>query len=45
MGSINFNEEQINEQWLSLDELKELYENEPDKLSVSLKITCEALFK
>jgi len=45
MGKVILNEEQINEQWLSEEELKEIYENYSDKLSSALRLTCKNLFK
>jgi 8-oxo-dGTP pyrophosphatase MutT (NUDIX family) len=41
---IKLNEEQINEQWLSPDELKDILTHHPEKLSNPLRITLENLF-
>ena len=45
MGKVVLNEEQINEQWLSQEELKEIYLNHPEKLSYPLSLSCQNLFK
>jgi isopentenyldiphosphate isomerase len=45
MGKISMNEEQINEQWLTENELKGIYLSNPDKLSYPLRLSCELLFK
>jgi 8-oxo-dGTP pyrophosphatase MutT (NUDIX family) len=44
MGKVVFNEEQTNEMWLSIDELKEIYSNDLQKLSYPLRLTCENIF-
>jgi 8-oxo-dGTP pyrophosphatase MutT (NUDIX family) len=43
-GPIKLNEEQTNEQWLSLKELNDIHTNHPEKLSNPLKMTLEKLF-
>lgn len=45
MGKVVLNEEQINEQWLSEEELKEIYLNHSEKLSYPLSLSCQELFK
>lgn len=45
MGNVVLNEEQTNEQWLSEEELKEIYRNHPDKLSFALRLSCKYLFE
>lgn len=45
MGPVKLNEEQINEQWLSEDELREIYNNHPEKLSYPLTLSCKKIFK
>jgi len=41
MGPICLNEEQVNELWLSEDELMALYAREPEKVSAPLAMTCK----
>ena len=41
MGPIVFNEEQLDEQWLSKEYLQDIYTNDPTKLSANLKLTLE----
>jgi isopentenyldiphosphate isomerase len=41
MGRIILNEEQINEQWLTKEELMNIYKNTPQKLSAPLKQSLE----
>ncbi|MBI2577227.1 MAG: NUDIX domain-containing protein [Candidatus Wildermuthbacteria bacterium] len=45
MGKLQLNEEQINEQWLSKEELGSIYLNNPKKFSYPLKLSCEEIFK
>lgn len=45
MGGVKLNDEQINEQWLSEQELHEIYVATPDKLSYPLRLSCEHIFK
>lgn len=45
MGKVALNEEQINEQWLSEEELKKLYMEQPEKISYPLRLSCEKIFK
>jgi isopentenyl-diphosphate Delta-isomerase len=40
MGKVALNEEQINEQWLSEEELKKIYNETPDKISYPLRLSC-----
>ena len=44
MGKVALNEEQINEQWLSEAELKQIYSVSPEKISYPLKLTCQKIF-
>jgi len=43
MGPIKFNEEQINEQWLSKKELKQIFDNNPDLIGGPFRITCKKI--
>lgn len=45
MGKIKLNEEQVNEQWLSEKELRDIFLNSIDYLSEPLKKTCVEIFK
>lgn len=45
MGQIKLNEEQVNEKWLSKEELKEIFRNTPEKISKPLQYTCREIFK
>ena len=45
MGPIVLNEEQINEQWLSEETLKQLYRSAPEKFSYPLQLSCRLIFK
>lgn len=45
MGEIRFNEEQGNEQWLSEQELREIYMSDPERLSYPLSLTCKFILK
>lgn len=44
MGKVKLNEEQINEQWIDEEELKEIYLNQPEKLSFPLTQSCKYIF-
>lgn len=44
MGEVTLNEEQTNEQWLSEEELKDVYLRTPDKISYPLRLSCEKIF-
>lgn len=44
MGVITLNNEHINEQWLSEEELKDIYINHPGKLSWPLRFSCKHIF-
>jgi 8-oxo-dGTP diphosphatase len=44
MGKVKLNEEQINEQWIGEEELKNIYFNDPNKLSYPLRLSCEKIF-
>jgi isopentenyldiphosphate isomerase len=44
MGPVRLNEEQVNEKWLSEEELKAIYMDRPEGLSGPLKMTCRYLF-
>jgi isopentenyldiphosphate isomerase len=41
MGPVRLNEEQVNEQWLTEEELKRIYRNKPEKISAPLSMTCK----
>jgi 8-oxo-dGTP pyrophosphatase MutT (NUDIX family) len=43
MGPVRMNEEQVNEQWLSLEELAALYRDKRDRISAPLLMTCRHL--
>ena len=45
MGGIVFNQEQVNEQWMSEETLKRLYLETPEKLSYPLQLSCKYIFK
>ncbi len=45
MGAIIFNEEQINEKWITEESLKEIYLRTPEKLSYPLQLSCKYIFK
>jgi isopentenyldiphosphate isomerase len=45
MGKIKMNEEQVNEQWLGVDELTELFRKHPEKFSYPLSLTCKHILK
>jgi len=44
MGLIKLNREQINEKWLSIPEMKVIYNNEMNSISDPLRLTCEIIF-
>lgn len=44
MGPVRLNEEQVNEKWLSEEELKALYIDHPEAISGPLKMTCRCVF-
>lgn len=44
MGPVRLNEEQVNEQWLSQEELKEVYKSKPEEISAPLMMTCKHIF-
>lgn len=44
MGEVVLNEEHVKPQWLSEDELRDIYNNNPEELSANLKLTCERIF-
>jgi len=45
LGTIKMNDEQVNEQWLSEEELKHIYQEHPEKLSANLMQSCQVIFK
>lgn len=45
MGKVKLNEEQVDEKWLSLEELKRIYRKSPNKLSYALTLTCKHILK
>jgi isopentenyldiphosphate isomerase len=45
MGPVIFNEEQINEQWMTEETLKNLYLRNPEILSYPLQLSCKYIFK
>lgn len=44
MGPIKLNREQVNEKWLSISEMKVIYNNELNSISGPLRLTCEIIF-
>ena len=44
LGPLVFKSEQVDERWLDIEELREIYSNEPGRLSPTLKMTLEKLF-
>lgn len=44
MGPIVLNEEQVQEQWLSIDDVQKIYTTDPEKIAGALAKTCELLF-
>ncbi len=44
MGPVRLNEEQVDEQWLSEEELAALYRDKREKISAPLLMTCERIF-
>lgn len=45
MGQVRLNDEHLNEQWFSKEQLKEIYQDTPARLSAPLKHSCENIFK
>ena len=45
MGKVKLNKEQVNEQWLSLEELRKIFIKSPEKLSYPLTLTCKYILK
>jgi hypothetical protein len=41
MGPVRLNEEQVNEKWLSQEELKAIYGNKRKEISAPLLMTCK----
>ena len=41
MGPVRLNEEQVNELWLSEEELKAVYKNKPEEISAPFMMTCK----
>jgi len=41
MGPVRLNEEQVNERWLSKEELKAIYSNKREEISAPLLMTCK----
>jgi len=44
MGPVRLNEEQVNELWLSEEELKAVYRNKRKEISAPLLMTCKHIF-
>ena len=44
-GPVKLNEEQVDEKWLSVEELRGVYEAEGELVSLPLKMTCKTIFK
>ena len=44
MGPVRLNEEQVNEQWLSEQELAAMYRDKRERISAPLLMTCERIF-
>jgi 8-oxo-dGTP pyrophosphatase MutT (NUDIX family) len=44
MGPVTLNEEQVNELWLSEEELEEVYRNKRESISAPLLLTCKHIF-
>lgn len=44
MGKVKLNEEHIDPQWLTLEEIIELYENTPEKISYPLYLSLKEVF-
>ena len=45
MGIIRLNDEQVDEKWLSKEELKKLFKESPQKFSYPLSLTCKDILK
>jgi hypothetical protein len=45
MGLVRLNEEQVNEKWLSEEELKSIYTHRPEEISGPLRLTCRSIFQ
>jgi len=45
MGKVKLNNEQVDEKWLSLEELGKLFSESPEKFSYSLNLTCKIILK
>src|SRR4030042_5970600 len=45
MGKIKLNDEQVDEKWMSLVELKKLFSESPNKFSYPLSLTCKKVLK
>jgi 8-oxo-dGTP pyrophosphatase MutT (NUDIX family) len=41
MGPVRLNEEQVNEKWVSEEELKAVCKNKPEEISAPLMMTCK----
>jgi 8-oxo-dGTP pyrophosphatase MutT (NUDIX family) len=44
LGPVKLNEEQVDEKWLSLEELRDIHETRGDLVSLPLKMTCKVIF-
>ena len=44
MGPVTLNEEQVDERWLSLEELRRVYETNRELVSLPLKMSCKIIF-
>jgi 8-oxo-dGTP pyrophosphatase MutT (NUDIX family) len=44
MGEIILNSEQVNEKWLSLDQLQKIFIENPEQISLPLQLTCKQIF-
>jgi 8-oxo-dGTP pyrophosphatase MutT (NUDIX family) len=44
MGPVTLNEEQVDEKWLTVEELEDIYKTRGELLSLPLKKTCEIIF-
>jgi 8-oxo-dGTP pyrophosphatase MutT (NUDIX family) len=45
MGPVKLNEEQVNERWLSLEELRSIYRTRREAVSLPLQMTCRFIFR
>ena len=45
MGEVVLNEEHVNPQWLTLNEIKAIYREHPERVSDPLKMTLRSIFK